>query len=290
MTNVVATFELNRLSSALDTQWWNKDEFIVFSGPVPPPVLKTPYRQDYYSFFIAESGILEMDIDMVKYVVRRNDLLFMNPSQVAQVHSISPDMAAKVIAFKKEFLDGEILNPTDKMRFINSTPFLSVDEKEAAMISDLMEDMKMKLTDSTRPNRRQIAINLISVLIHEIDAIFWLKHGNSEKKPTSRETINNQFHNLVSTFYLKERSLKFYADMLNVTPRYLNELIKEITGKSASDQIDEMLIREAKILLKNTNLSVKQIAETLNFSDQFAFSKYFKKFVKISPTDYRNSA
>jgi AraC family transcriptional activator of pobA len=288
MTNVVVSFELGRLSSALEAEWWNKDEFVVFSGHLPPPVLKAPYRQDYYSFFIPESGVMEIEIDVIKYTIAKNDLLFNNPSHVVQVYSISPDMTGKVIAFKKEFLDGQLFNPTEKLSFIHATPFLALDDQEARMVRDIIEEMKVKLADSTRPNRRQVAINLIGVLLHEIDAIYRLKHGNAEKKLTSKETINNQFHNLVATFYLKERSLKFYAKMLNITPRYLNELTKELTGKPASDQIDEMIVREAKIFLKNTNLSIKQIAESLNFSDQFSFSKYFKKLVKMSPTEYRD--
>ncbi|HWA34393.1 MAG TPA: hypothetical protein VG737_09705, partial [Cyclobacteriaceae bacterium] len=161
MNNVVVTFELERLSPALESDWWNKDEFVVFSGHLPPPVLKAPYRQNFYSFFIAEAGIMEIEVDVVKYTVQKNDLLFNNPSHVAQVYSISPDMAGKVIAFKKEFLDGELFNPTDKLSFINSTPFLRLDEKEAALVSGLIEEMKVKLTDSQRPNRRQVAINLI---------------------------------------------------------------------------------------------------------------------------------
>jgi AraC family transcriptional activator of pobA len=289
MHNVVATFGLERLSAALETEWWNKDEFVVFSGHLPPPVLKSPYRQDYYSFFIAESGVMEVEIDVVKYTVRKNDLLFNNPSHVAQMYSISPDMAGKVIAFKKEFLDGELFNPTEKLSFINTTPILSLEENEALMVRELIQDMKVKLADSQRPNRRQVAINLIGVLLHEIDAIFRLKRGNPEKKLTNKETLNNQFHNLVSTFFLKERSVKFYASMLDITPRYLNELTRELTGKSASDQIEEMIVREAKIFLKNTNLSVKEIAEALNFSDQFTFSKYFKKSTKVSPTEYREA-
>lgn len=285
---IVATFELERLSSALETEWWS-DNFVVFSGPLPPPVLRVPYRQDYYSFFIAESGIMEIEIDVIRYTVKKNDLIFNNPSHVIQVLSISGDMTGKVIAFKKEFLDGEIFNPTEKLSFINSFPFLSLDEKEDLMVRELIQEMKAKLGDQQRPNRRQVAINLIGVLLHEIDAIFKLKHGNAEKKFTSKETINYQFHNLVSTFYLQERSVRFYADMLNITPRHLNELSREVTGKSASDQIDELIIREAKIFLRNTNLSVKEIAETLRFSDQFSFSKYFKRFVKLSPTAYRES-
>lgn len=286
--NLVPTFELERLPSALETEWWS-DNFVVFSGHLPPPVLREPYRHDYYSFFIAESGIMEIEIDVSRYTVKKNDLIFTNPSHVVQVFSISSDMTGKVIAFKKEFLDGEIFNPTEKLGFINSFPFLSLNKEEDLMVRELIEEMKAKLADRQRPNRRQVAINLIGVLLHEIDAIFKLKHGNAVKKLTNKEILSNQFHNLVSTFYLTERSVRFYANMLDVTPRYLNELSREITGKSASDHIDEMIIREAKIFLKNTNLSVKEIAETLRFSDQFSFSKYFKKFVKLSPTAYRES-
>jgi len=260
--NLITTFEIERLSDALESEWWNKDEFFVFSGHLPPPVLNVPYRQDYYSFFIPDSGKMVIEIDVQQYTIAKNDLLFTNPLQIIQMHSISPDTSGKVIAFKKTFLDGEVFNPTEKLSFINhASPHFSLKADEATMIGDLIEDMKLKLENQKRPNRRQVAINLISVLLHEIDAIFRLENGKFDKKTSKKEVINNQFHNLISLFFLKERSVTFYADMLNISARHLNALTKDITGKTAGDQINEMIIREAKIFLKNSNLSIKQIAE-----------------------------
>jgi AraC family transcriptional activator of pobA len=288
MTNAVVVFELERLSEALESDWWNKDEFVVFDGPLPPPVLHTPFRQNFYSFFCLESGTIENEVGLVPFTLRAKDLLFINPTQVVQAKAISPDAKGKLIAFKKSFIDGEFFNPTEKLSFMtNAPPVIALTEEEARMIGDLIGDMKSHLEDPAKPNRRQVALSMISTLLHEIDAIFRLKSGLLEKRPTSQEAINNQFRNLVSTFYLEERSVKFYAGMLNITPRYLNELTKEVSGRPAGDYIDEMVVMESKVMLKNTSLPIKQIAELLHFSDQFTFSKYFKKLTKLSPSEYR---
>jgi AraC family transcriptional activator of pobA len=289
MMNSVFVFELGRLSEALESEWWNKDEFVLFDGPLPPPALNVPFRQDFYCFFCVESGTIENEIDLVSYTLRANDLLFISPIQVVQVKSISADAKGKLVAFKKSFVDGEYFNPTEKLSFMtNAPPVIALTGEEAGMIVDMIGGMKTHLEDPAKPNRRQVALSMISTLLHEIDAIFRLKSGILDKRLTSQETINIQFRNLVSTFYLKERSVKFYAGMLNITPRHLNELTKEVSGKTAGDYIDEMVVMESKVLLKNTNLPLKQIAELLNFSDQFAFSKYFKKLSKLSPTEYRD--
>lgn len=76
-----------------------------------------------------------------------------------------------------------------------------------------------------------------------------------------------------------ERSVQAYADMLNITPKYLTTATRGLTGKTAGELIDEMLIVEAKVLLNESGLPIAHIAESLNFSDQFVFSKFLRNIV-----------
>ncbi len=100
--------------------------------------------------------------------------------------------------------------------------------------------------------------------------------------------INLQFQNLVAQSCMKEHQLRFYADALFVTPKYLIQAIKKVTGKTPGAIIDEAIIIAAKIQLKTAALSMEQTAESLHFSDQASFSKFFKKHVGCPPSSFRS--
>lgn len=87
----------------------------------------------------------------------------------------------------------------------------------------------------------------------------------------------------------QKRSVQFYADLLFITPKHLTKTLRELTTKTGSMLIDDMVIVEAKILLGDHASSVSQVADMLHFSDQFFFSSFFKKHTGLSPKDYKNS-
>ena len=86
---------------------------------------------------------------------------------------------------------------------------------------------------------------------------------------------------------MHERKLEFYAGQLNITPKSLSAAIKKQTGRSAGEWIDDTIILEAKVLLQNKTLSVSQISNMLNFSDQSVFGKFFRAGTAMSPVEYR---
>ena len=87
-----------------------------------------------------------------------------------------------------------------------------------------------------------------------------------------------------------QHNLKFYADSLYITPKYLIHVVKNVSGKTPGELIQEALIAHAKLLLKNLNNSVSSVADELHFSDQASFSKFFKKHTGMSPLSYRQRA
>ena len=93
----------------------------------------------------------------------------------------------------------------------------------------------------------------------------------------------------VADNYKKERSVSFYANKLCLTPKHLSGVVKEVSGKTAGEWIDRLVILEARAMLKTTEMSIQQIAEHLNFANQSFFGKYFKHYVGISPKEYRRS-
>lgn len=83
--------------------------------------------------------------------------------------------------------------------------------------------------------------------------------------------------------------MKYYAEKMFITPKYLSVLIREATGHSAVDWIDQYVILEAKNMLRYSGKNIQQIAYDLNFSNQSAFGKYFKNITGVSPSEFRHS-
>jgi AraC-like DNA-binding protein len=85
------------------------------------------------------------------------------------------------------------------------------------------------------------------------------------------------------------RNVGFYADRLSLTPKYLSRIIKEASGRSAPEWIDDYVILEAKNLLKYSGLAIKEIVYKLNFPSQSVFYKFFKARTGMTPTEYKNA-
>jgi YesN/AraC family two-component response regulator len=107
-------------------------------------------------------------------------------------------------------------------------------------------------------------------------------------KQTRQSILVEKFTNLVRENYRQKREITFYANKLCLTSKYLSQVIKAVTGKSATNLIDDFVILEAKALLKSTNMTIQQISDELNFPSQSFFGKYFKRVTGLSPTVYRD--
>ena len=111
---------------------------------------------------------------------------------------------------------------------------------------------------------------------------------HSAGRVSRADTIFRLFRKLLAENYRKEHELLFYATSLNVSRTYLSRMIRQVSGKTVNDYIKEVLYRDARRLLIFTDLTVKEIAEQLGFSDQSSFGKFFKKESGTSPANFRD--
>ena len=93
----------------------------------------------------------------------------------------------------------------------------------------------------------------------------------------------------LNTFNGTEHSFAFFANRLNLTPNYLSSRVKEYSGRTATEWIEDSIILEAKTMLKHTDLTIQEIAYKLKFPTQTFFGKYFKRITGMSPKQYKNS-
>ena len=102
--------------------------------------------------------------------------------------------------------------------------------------------------------------------------------------------ITNQFKHLLEKNFLQWREVKQYAAQLHITPKYLSEAVKDTTGKTPRDLINDVLLLESKVLLGSTGKSITEIAHYLGFEDQSHFSRFLKQHTGHSPTEWRKKS
>lgn len=112
------------------------------------------------------------------------------------------------------------------------------------------------------------------------------KNSFGQRQPRAYD-LADQFKQLIVKYIHQHQSISFYAQQLNVTPNHLNKAVRQATGKQASAIISEMLILEAKVLLRHSELPVSEVAFKLGFIDQSYFSRFFKQHTGNTPRQYK---
>lgn len=163
-------------------------------------------------------------------------------------------------------------------------------EKEAGEFVRIYRSAKATLQESDHPFTIPMLQSYVQILYYRMLPIV-IKEEESQTKysRTRQEEIFQRFIGEVEKHYRRERSVKFYADSLCISPKYLSTVVYKVSRQLAGQWIDAYVILEAKTLLKSGKLTIQQISEQLNFSNQSFFGKFFKRCAGMSPKDYMNS-
>ena len=159
----------------------------------------------------------------------------------------------------------------------------------AKELLDYIQAVKLKILDLDHEFRRELVATMLKVLIYDMCNVIY-RVQQVEKTGKSRgETIFADFIRLVEKQYRSERRVSWYAEQLYISPKYLSETIKHVNKRTPSEGIDYYVMMEIRVLLKNSKMSIKQIAEELHFPNQSFLGKYFKDRYGKSPSQFRKS-
>jgi AraC family transcriptional regulator, transcriptional activator of pobA len=253
--------------------------------------LNKPFRSDYFAFFMIQKGNIGFRIEDGSYEAEEGDIIFSPMSETICIEKISSDYKAKYIFFSLDFISEAGFNykSNDVLKSLSSDP-TNIIRNEPDLyrrVNFHLDELKV-LNDTEKENYyfNEMIWHHFSLLIYEIDNYF--KKIERPKQVTYREDeITTSFFILVRKHFKEQHNVQFYADQLFISRKYLTKVINKTMNKSPRDIVHQVLAVEARILLRNSNSNVNEVASQLKFSDQAAFSKFFKKHVGKSPLDYK---
>jgi len=181
-------------------------------------------------------------------------------------------------------LDAEMCH--QMYRSFREQPYMNVPRKELGTLVDYFSMLKATLQVPDNPYIVDTTLHLTMAFLYGIG---YLLHKYSLKLVSAGYSpLVQQLLLLVKENYTTNRTTPFYAEKMQMTPRYLSRRIKVETGKSIAQWVDEFTLQKAYYLLLNTNKTISQVADELHFPSQSFFGKYFKRLTGMSPKKFRN--
>jgi AraC-like DNA-binding protein len=251
-----------------------------------------PHRHNYYSIIWPFSGAGKHIIDFREYSLSANHIFFVSPNQVHQVLITAP-FFGYVILFTSEFLDrnsirNDFITNLKLFQSSDETPPLPVGDETANKLRLFADNMMNAFRGKEDLFLETIGAYLKLFLIECNGQCSLIPGSNLQGIEVSKTLVKN-FKDLVERQFPGNHQVKDYAEILNVTPNYLNEVIRTSINIPAKEFIQNRLILEAKRMVVFTDKSSKEIGFELGFDDPSHFSKFFKINAGQSLQEFRES-
>lgn len=252
-----------------------------------------PIQINGFAAGICMKGWMDVSIDGIRTKIEPDEFFIVLPCYMIQVHETSEDLDFQFVLVSDTFMN-KIQISAEK--FIN--PYFFIEKKQIFLIDDdESKELILTMYDSIHKLCKFYSISHYKEMIQHYIYAFLFGVGYLYDKFVSKDNLERsnlillkRFFSFLQMNFKKNRTVKFYAEELCSTPKYLSRYLKVITGRTASEWIHNIVILEAKVLLSRRDLTIQEISLELNFSDQTTFGKFFKKHTGFTPTDYRRQS
>lgn len=266
-------FHINRLEDFRDK----------LSFPLPP------HRKTVYDIIFLTQGESCRSKGLNQYTFRANDFFFLPAYQITEHHYMSTDIKGYYLHF-----DIKIFQLLSSHRFLDNFPFFDFLTNPVVSVAPEMQQSILNLFERLEKLNQKLKSEDVCLVAHYLltlmmEAKSFVLPDKSAPKNSATQ-LTQLFKNALAQHIYKKQKINEYADLLCVTPNHLNKCVKATTDKTAQDLLKEMLILEAKSLLKYSNLSISQIAVQLCNEDPSNFARFFKSQTGISPKEYQQTA
>lgn len=256
-------------------------------------IFKYPIRINAYIIVLCSDGNIDLTCNLEHHTVSSGMLFIYRPGLIIQLNAIEPSELTVVI-MKQEFFDSLQLKIRDISKnylMILETSILRLSARQCHDMEQLLS-MAKEAIDADRNNLhyRDMFLSLMTATLYKT---LYIMDGNLRNAPAAlaspgyKEMHFGRFMHLLSQHYREHYPISQYARMMHLSPKYLSTLVKQTSGKLATQWIDEYVILEAKNMIKYSGMSIQEIAYVLHFPNQSFFGKYFKKHTGLSPKAYR---
>jgi AraC family transcriptional regulator, transcriptional activator of pobA len=246
-------------------------------------------KTTYYEFIFITNGCCIATDNLNELRQTKGQIRFVAPGKISSLKKLSADIEGYYCLFDQTFMDtySGTSNVLGSFTFfdLDAFPIISLSDQQAQFFAFILKKVRQDFIENFN-HVKPIICNYILSIFKECN-LYYEKISQENKKLTSSDRIAQEFLRLVNKHYLSKRTLTEYAELLSVTPKHLTKCVKQSTNETPMDFIYKMLILEAKVLLRESTLTVSEIAYQLSFEDAAHFGRFFKQHTGTTPATFR---
>ncbi|HAO08286.1 MAG TPA: hypothetical protein DCQ50_15185 [Chryseobacterium sp.] len=251
---------------------------------------KQLHFQNYFVHILCHKGKATIKINGNSFELDKNSLVILLPE--VEFVFVQCDEKFEATCFSVSFELMSKNNPDigwgiKGYLFSKETPVVRLSKSDADVCLLNFKTLMTKYQNLRHRFRMEIVNHPLQILVMDMWNIF---SSEIEKRNVSVQKGNlfERFLQLVQQHCMENRAVEFYAEKLIITPKYLTEISKKASGKTPSEWIENYTTQHLIMLLQNNQLNFSEIADTLHFSSLSFFSRYVRKVLGCSPSQYRN--
>lgn len=258
-----------------------------------PKILCKPFLMNYVGLIVCEKGYFCFDVDKKKFTARAGETVFLSEGNNFSIGELSDDLCVSILFYHIDPIR-EILGSSIVAMYLYTTLTLepcyvwtSGEESDLARYIALLGRHRKSAQNPFDNHECKL---LLLALTYRLCSIY--SRRIIEEKNVAGHKIDTfiKLIRLIEKYYMQERGVAFYADKLCLSPKYLSALSKSVCGYTVQELVFRAIIRKSIFWLKNTNKSVQEISDDLNFPNASFFGTFFKKQTGLAPSYYRISA
>lgn len=269
------------------------DEDIIVIDDLRQLSISKPVKMNMSSILICTGGRMQADLNATNYQVEKRDILFCPPNIIMNNILISPDFTCKILLLTSKIVQGFLRNRISMWNeafYVNKRYIIHLNEEQFNIFRYYYELLHKRMKEPSEYFQKEIIQSILQATLFEICGAL-SKMGNSltAGKGGQSELLFKRFIELLSSNDVKRHSIPYYAKQLCVTPKYLSAVCKSISGKTALKWIQDYLDEDIRYYLRDTNMSIKEIANALAFPNLSFFGKYVRSHFGMSAGEYRHN-
>lgn len=268
------------------------DDLILFEDITKVQLPESSSRMKSLLFALCTSGKARYTVDTKEHEVSEGDVIIIGEGQVVGDYRLSNDCKGIAIILSYDFFQNIVSGIHELSAlflFARTHPVFHLDaDQTKALESDILH-IRQKVVDTSHRFRRELVMTMLKALIIDMSNVIYRFQQVGDENQTRAEVIFRTFIQAVEKNYRTERRVGWYAKHLCITSKYLSETVRTVSRRTPSEWIDSYVTRELRVMLKNSTMSIKQIADEMNFANQSFMGKYFKEHVGMSPSQFRKS-
>jgi AraC family transcriptional activator of pobA len=257
-----------------------------FTNIAAANAVNLPHRDADYVFLFQKMGYLRLMVDDNLIEMKGRSVFFILPGQLR--YHVESKTDTWVLAVNASFLQDSLRLKLNEHYYRNKV--VSLSKKKAVRLSLCMSFLSEELREPVyKLCKMPVRKGLTDVISGMITEEYAIATSVLQGEHSRFSEITREFKELLLNNFRKMKKPGEYADALNISVPYLNQVIKASTGFTVSYWIQKMIMNEARILLSSTLKPVKDIAHVLGYPDQAYFSRFFSRIQGLSPQQYRLS-